>query len=557
MSSIEIIEHLLKLAAGLGVYLIAFKMVSSNLEAVSSDRLKEVFSKISDNKIIGLLIGIVATVIIQSSGAVTVMTIGFVNAGILSLTQAAAIVFGGEIGTTISGQIVALGLFDSKTIDLNVLFSSMAGFGVVFSSLSKKDHLKKVGEIISGFGLLFIGLGLMSSSMRSFAELDSLKVFLAGLSNDLFLMIAGAILTAIIHSSAAMTSIAITMVATGLISLEQGIYITLGANVGTCFTGAMAAMSSNTNSKRTSLIQMIFNAGGAVLVLLIDTLLKSVGLASIGSAFERMFPGSPHFQLAMFHTIFNIVSVIVVLPLTDALVSLSKRIIPDRETDEELERFYFVDENMLKTPVIAVSQVRKEIVNMARIAMENFNDAIASILSQKVADPEKFRNNENELNFLNRSLVEYIVKLTGSNNISRKDYLYLTSAYKTISDIERIGDYSENITEYTQKLSEFPEKLSEEAKKEIVDATDLVNQLYALTMDTYESGKRASLVKALKVEEKIDEQTKRMSENHIDRLNKGLCSAQVGAQFLKLASDIERIGDHLTNIIDKDYEVSH
>lgn len=557
MNSIEIIEHLLKLAAGLGVYLIAFKMVSSNLEAVSSDRLKEVFSKISDNKIIGLLIGIVATVIIQSSGAVTVMTIGFVNAGILSLTQAAAIVFGGEIGTTISGQIVALGLFDSKTIDLNVLFSSMAGFGVVFSSLSKKDHLKKVGEIISGFGLLFIGLGLMSSSMRSFAELDSLKVFLAGLSNDLFLMIAGAILTAIIHSSAAMTSIAITMVATGLISLEQGIYITLGANVGTCFTGAMAAMSSNTNSKRTSLIQMIFNAGGAVLVLLIDTLLKSVGLASIGSVFERLFPGSPHFQLAMFHTIFNIVSVIVVLPLTDALVSLSKRIIPDRETGEELERFYFVDENMLKTPVIAVSQVRKEIVNMARIAMENFNDAIASILSQKVADPEKFRNNENELNFLNRSLVEYIVKLTGSNNISRKDYLYLTSAYKTISDIERIGDYSENITEYTQKLAEFPEKLSEEAKKEIVDATDLVNRLYALTMDTYESGKRASLVKALKVEEKIDEQTKRMSENHIDRLNKGLCSAQVGAQFLKLASDIERIGDHLTNIIDKDYEVSH
>ena len=557
MSSIEIIEHLLKLAAGIGVYLIAFRMVSSNLEAVSSDRLKEVFSRISDNKIIGLLIGIVATVIIQSSGAVTVMTIGFVNAGILSLTQAAAIVFGGEIGTTISGQIVALGLFDSKTIDLNVLFSSMAGFGVVFSSLSKKDHLKKVGEIISGFGLLFIGLGLMSSSMRSFAELNSLKVFLAGLSNDLFLMIAGAILTAIIHSSAAMTSIAITMVATGLISLEQGIYITLGANVGTCFTGAMAAMSSNTNSKRTSLIQMIFNAGGAVLVLLIDTLLKSVGLASIGSAFERMFPGSPHFQLAMFHTIFNIVSVIVVLPLTDALVSLSKRIIPDRETDEELERFYFVDENMLKTPVIAVSQVRKEIVNMARIAMENFNDAIASILNQIVADPEKFRNNENELNFLNRSLVEYIVKLTGSNNISRKDYLYLTSAYKTISDIERIGDYSENITEYTQKLAEFPEKLSEEAKKEIVDATDQVNQLYSLTMDTYESGKRASLIKALKVEEKIDEQTKRMSENHIDRLNKGLCSAQVGAQFLKLASDIERIGDHLTNIIDKDYEVSH
>ena len=557
MNSIEIIEHLLQLAAGIGVYLIAFKMVSANLEAVSSDRLKEVFSKISDSKLISLLIGIVATVIIQSSSAVTVMTIGFVNAGILSLTQAAAIVFGGEIGTTISGQIVALGLFDSKSIDLNILFSSMAGFGVVISSIAKKDHLKKVGEILSGFGLLFIGLGLMSSSMRSFAELDALKLFLSGLRNDLFLMIAGAILTAIIHSSAAMTSIAITMVATGLISLEQGIYITLGANVGTCFTGAMAAMSSNTNSKRTSLIQMIFNVGGALLVLLIDTVIKGMALPSIGSLFEHLFPGSPHFQLAMFHTIFNIASVIIVLPLIDALVSLSQKIIPEKEADEELQRFFFVDENMLKTPAIAVSQVRKEIVNMAKIAMENFNDSIASVLELKISEPEKFRNNENELNFLNKNLVEYIVRLTGSNNISRKDYLYLSSAYKTISDIERIGDYSENIMEYTERLMQYSEKLSEEAKEEIRDVTGLVNQLYSLTMDTYENGNRLSLIKALKVEEQIDTQTKKMSENHIDRLNRKRCSADVGAQFLKLASDIERIGDHLTNIIDKDYEVSH
>ncbi len=557
MSKIEIIEHLFQLIAGIGVYLIAFKMISSNLEAVSSDRLKKTFARISDSKLIGLFIGIVATVLIQSSSAVTVMTIGFVNAGILSLTQAATIVFGGEIGTTVSGQIVALGLFNMETFDLNALFSSFAGLGVVVSSVAKKDNLKKTGEIISGFGLLFIGLGLMSSSMRSFAELDSLKLFLSQLDNVIFLMVAGAIITAIIHSSAAMTSIAITMVATGLISFEQGIYITLGANVGTCFTGMMAAMSSNANSKRTSVIQLIFNTGGALLVLLIDALIKAFSPVSIGILFERLFPGAPHYQLAMFHTVFNIASVIIVLPLTDLLVSLSKKIIPDDETDEANERFYYVDENMLKTPAIAVSQVKKEIVNMAAIAIENFNRAIRSFMDKDVDEKKAFVSNENELNFLNKKLVEFVVKLTGLNNISKKDYMYLSSTYKAIADIERIGDYSENIMEYADNLKEYDGKLSDHAKEEIKELRDLINNLYELTIEAYEKNNKSSFKKSMKVEDKVDDLTQRMAENHIDRLNKNLCSAEVGAQFLKLASDVERIGDHLININDKNYEVSH
>ena len=557
MSKIEIIEHLFQLIAGIGVYLIAFKMISSNLEAVSSDRLKKTFARISDSKLIGLFIGIVATVLIQSSSAVTVMTIGFVNAGILSLTQAATIVFGGEIGTTVSGQIVALGLFNMETFDLNALFSSFAGLGVVVSSVAKKDNLKKTGEIISGFGLLFIGLGLMSSSMRSFAELDSLKLFLSQLDNVVFLMVAGAIITAIIHSSAAMTSIAITMVATGLISFEQGIYITLGANVGTCFTGMMAAMSSNANSKRTSVIQLIFNTGGALLILLIDTLIKAFSPVSIGILFERLFQGAPHYQLAMFHTVFNIASVIIVLPLTDLLVSLSKKIIPDDETDEVNERFYYVDENMLKTPAIAVSQVKKEIVNMAAIAIENFNRAIRSFMDKDVDEKKAFVSNENELNFLNKKLVEFVVKLTGLNNISKKDYMYLSSTYKTIADIERIGDYSENIMEYADNLKEYDGKLSDHAKEEIKELRDLINNLYELTIEAYEKNNKSSFKKSMKVEDKVDDLTQRMAENHIDRLNKNLCSAEVGAQFLKLASDVERIGDHLININDKNYEVSH
>ena len=558
MSTTQIIENLLKLTAGIGIYLIAFKIISSNLEAVSSDGLKKVFTKISESKIIGILIGAFATVLIQSSSAVTVMTIGFVNAGIMSLRQAATIIFGGEIGTTISGQIVALGLFKSDFVSLNTIFSSFAGLGIIISSIAKSDNGKKIGQIISGFGMLFCGLNMMSSSMSSFAELQELRTFLASVNSGMLLIVAGAVITAIIHSSAAMTSIAITMVAAGLISLEQGIYITLGANVGTCFTGLMAAMSSNTNSKRTSLIQLIFNTGGALIVYIIDTIVKSVsgGTMSTGILFARLF-SAPHVQLAMFHTIFNIVSVAVVIPLTDLLVNLSVKLIPDKDDAVEGERFYFVDENMLRSPSLAVSQVMKEIVNMTQIAMRNFNTSINMVKTQNFSAMEEFRANEKELNFLNRKLVEYVVKLSSTPGLSKKDEIFLSTTHRTIADIERIGDYSENITEYAANLKNRDASFSEMAMKEVSDLTEIVNALYEQTMNCYENDNNNSFMIAMNLEDQIDELTKQMTDNHIERLNNGQCTAAAGAQFIKLANDVERIGDHLINLIDHDYKTSH
>ncbi|MBQ1877725.1 MAG: Na/Pi cotransporter family protein [Erysipelotrichaceae bacterium] len=558
MNTTQIIENLLKLSAGIGIYLIAFKIISSNLEAVSSDGLKKVFARISESKIVGILIGAFATVLIQSSSAVTVMTIGFVNAGIMSLRQAATIIFGGEIGTTISGQIVALGLFDSDFVSLNTIFSSFAGLGIIISSIAKGDTGKKTGQIISGFGMLFCGLSMMSSSMSSFAQLEELRLFLASVRSGMLLIVAGAIITAIIHSSAAMTSIAITMVAAGLISLEQGIYITLGANVGTCFTGLMAAMSSNTNSKRTSLIQLIFNTGGALIVYLIDVIVKSVtgGTMSTGILFSRMF-SAPHVQLAMFHTIFNIVSVAVVIPLTDVLVNLSVRLIPDTDDGKEGERFYFVDENMMRSPSVAVSQVNKEIVNMAAIAMKNFNSSIHMITTQDFTGLEDFQANERELNFLNQKLVEYVVKLSGTDGLSQKDAHYLSTTHRAIADIERIGDYSENITEYADNLKKDETSLSSSAQKEVRELTEIVNNLYAKTMDCYETDSKVSFMNALKLEDLIDYLTRQMGDNHIARLKSGQCSPEAGAQFIKLANDIERIGDHLINIIDHEFRTSH
>ena len=559
MSTKEVFSHLLQMIAGVGVFLISCEIISRNLEAASSDKLKKMFSKVSNNKLIGVAIGALATLIVQSSSATTVMTIGFVNAGIISLYQAATLIFGGEIGTTITGQIVSLGLADSEVFDVTVLFSSLAGIGVLINMLTKKDSTKRIGDIISGFGILFIGLNMMSDAMDAFAGLEELKLFLADISNVLILVISGALITAAIQSSSAMTSIAITMVASGLISLEQGIYITLGANIGTCVTGAIAAMKSSENAKRTSLIQLIFNAGGVILLLIADQTLKGISrnTQSFGILFERMFPGVPHVQLAMFHTFFNIASVLIVLPLTEKLVDLVKRIIPDNGNQSASERFYYLDENMLSTPSVAVHQLKKEIINMAKIAIDNFNIAMHIILTQDYKDHEQFKDNEKELNFLNKNLVDIVVRLTGSKHISRKDYLYLTSTYRAISDFERIGDYSENIIEYAINLKDYNETFSKNAVNEINELQSLINELYEVTIDIYNTGNRVEFLKAKAIEEQIDKLTKSMADKHIERLNAGICSANVGAQYLKLASDAERIGDHLININDKNYELSH
>ncbi len=556
----QLFSDLLRLLAGIGVFLMACEIMSKNLEAISSDKLKSLFSKVSGNKLIGVMIGALATVAIQSSGATTVMTIGFVNAGIITLSQAATIIFGGEIGTTITGQIVALGMFDPGSFDINILFSSLAGIGVFINMFAKNEKKKLLGYVLAGLGMLFVGLNMMSASMRGFAETEGLKLFLARIDSVILLIIIGALITAIIQSSSAITSIAITMVVAGLIDLNQGIYLTLGANVGTCLTGLLAGMKSESiNARRASLIQLIFNIGGVILVAVIDGLIKmsSSGAMSFSVMFQQMFPGIPHTQLAMFHTFFNIASVILVLPISDLLVNLTKRFIPDDGSQLSKQRFFFVDENMIATPAIAVSQVKKEIINMAMIAIDNFNLAIEMILSSDLSKESLLEDNEDELNFLNHHLVEIVVQLTRKESISKKDYYFLTSTYRIISDLERIGDYSINIKEYAQNVRDGGESFSDEARKEIKDVQKLINDLYQVTMQIFGSNKRKLIKEAYKIEDQIDDLTRKMAQNHIQRLSRGECTANLGAQYLKLSSDTERIGDHLININDKDYMISH
>lgn len=547
MDGITIATSILTLIAGVGVFLVACSMMSSNLESLSSKRLKGLFAKTSNSKLLGVGIGTVTTAAIQSSSATSVMVIGFVNAGIMTLAQGATVMFGANIGTTITGQLVALGMFGGDTISTSVIFATFAGIGAFISLFSKKDTLQKIGKILAGFGMIFVGLTLISGSMTTFSEQDSVRNFLATFSNPMLLVLIGLVLTAIVQSSSVMTSMSIAMVVSGLISVNQGIYITLGANIGACAPTLIAGFTSGCNAKRASLIRLIFNIGGVTVFMLIGLFL-SLGGINFGLLFEAMFPGVPQTQLAMFHTIFNVITVAMVLPLTNPLVNLVSKIIPDKKVeDKDAPRLYFVEDHLLATPPIAVLETKNEIINMANIAMENFRISARIISTLDYTEIDKFRLNENKLNYINRELVAFIVKLLKCE-LPERDREYLSKAIRTTADIERIGDYAENIVEYADRLKEANDAFSQRAVNEFDQLIKLVESLFEKVMKAYSSKNKKALDQANAIEDQIDDFTAAMSAHHIERLNDGVCTPTVGAQYLSLSVSVERIADHLINV---------
>ena len=550
MDIATILSAILTLTAGIGIFLVACQMMSTNLESASSNKLKNLFSNAARSKLLGVGIGALGTAAIQSSGATTVMAIGFVNAGIISLMQAATIIYGANIGTTITAQIVALGMFGAgSALTSALIFSSMAGIGAFVMLFAKKDLWKRIGGILTGFGMLFVGLDLMSQSMSDFAALDSVKAFLARINNPVLLVLIGALLTAIIQSSSVMTSIALAMVVTKLINIDQGIFLTMGSNIGSCVVAIIAGMTSGRNAKRTALIHLFFNISGVVIFLFIEAIiwLASGKSVTYGSLFTKMFPSAPQTQLAMFHTFFNIATVLVMLPLTQMLVNVVCRLVPDDKhpIDPNAPHLYYLDDNMLTAPPMALQQTKKEIVHMADLAMENFNLSLDIICTLDFSEIEKFNIREEELNFLNQAIVDFVVKLSEKPQLSQKDH---STTFRSVRDLERIGDYAENIVEYAESLRGLNHTFSQDAIDEIRQVQTRISDLYERIMVAYEEESLDALEEANVIEEEIDDITKVMEDNHIKRLEAGICGADVGAQYLSLSSNAERVADHLINV---------
>lgn len=544
MNWLDIFYAFLSLLGGIGVFLYGMKLMGDSLEMVAGNEIKRMFAKISNKKLIGVGIGTVTTAVVQSSAAIIVMSMGFVNSGLMSLTQAITISYGANIGTCVTALIVAVGVGGFADVQLTVIFAALAGVGALMIMFTKKDKVKKIGGIITGLGMIFVGLSVMTSSMSIFSQSDKISAFLAKISNPALLLLFGILFTALIQSSSAVSGIVITMVASvpALLHFDQALYIILGSNIGTCITSLIAAIGTNTNAKRAAVINVFYKTVGVIIF----------GILSIWVPFGKMFSifKAPALQVAMFHLFFNVVATVIFFPFTNLMVKASEKIMPEKKkpVDENEPHLYFLEERLLRTPPVAVAQLKNEIENMAEIAKTNFDKCMDAVMVGKVSDViDEIAKNEKCLNFLNREITKYLVKLS-QVDLSEDDKLLISTSYHTVSDIERIGDYAENISEYAEKMEADKLTFSPKAISEIQTLKATITNLYDEVMKTYKEDTLDYIDKVNEYEESVDRQKEEMGEHHIERMNKGECTPEVGAIYLSLSSNAERVADHMTNV---------
>ena len=544
MNWLDIFYAFLSLLGGIGVFLYGMKLMGDSLEMVAGNEIKRMFAKISNKKLIGVGIGTVTTAVVQSSAAIIVMSMGFVNSGLMSLTQAITISYGANIGTCVTALIVAVGVGGFADVQLTVIFAALAGVGALMIMFTKKDKVKKIGGIITGLGMIFVGLSVMTSSMSIFSQSDKISAFLAKISNPALLLLFGILFTALIQSSSAVSGIVITMVASvpALLQFDQALYIILGSNIGTCITSLIAAIGTNTDAKRAAVINVFYKTVGVIIF----------GILSIWVPFGKMFSifKAPALQVAMFHLFFNVVATVIFFPFTNLMVKASEKIMPEKKkpVDENEPHLYFLEERLLRTPPVAVAQLKNEIENMAEIAKSNFDKCMDAVMVGKVSDViDEIAKNEKCLNFLNREITKYLVKLS-QVDLSEDDKILISTSYHTVSDIERIGDYAENISEYAEKMEADKLTFSPKAISEIQTLKATITNLYDEVMKTYKEDTLDYIDKVNEYEESVDKQKEEMGERHIERMNKGECTPEVGAIYLSLSSNAERVADHMTNV---------
>ena len=536
---LEILRACVQLLAGTGVFLFGLNTMSNGMEKSASKSIRKMFNKISNNRFVGLGIGTVATGIIQSSTAVSVMVIGFVNAGVMSLFQATSIIMGANIGTTFDAFLYVL-----EDLDIAVYFMLLAFVGVLMMMLDKKGNISRLGESLVGVGLIFIGLSLMSDSFKNSAVINGVitNVF-SVLSNPFLLILLSMVITALVHSSSLVTAIIIILVNAGSVSTMSAFYVVLGSNIGTCFTAVIAAIGTSTNSKRTAFVHIFFNILGVLVFLII--------MLPFGKYFQRFFAaisgGNNGLQVAFFHLVFNISSAIIFLPLIKQIVWIAEKVIPDKKVTVTVEKLRYLDERILNSPSIAISQILKEIIDMAHLAETNMDLAMSDVINAADINMDTITKNEKQINYLNKAITNYLVKIS-SLHISKSDEALVGSLYHVVSDVERIGDHSENLCEAAQLMTSENISLSQEAKEELMTMYQKVKLLYRDGLYVFDKRDLNMIKEVNRREQEIDNMKKDFSNNHIKRLHSGLCSVESGEVFYEVTTNLERIADHLTNI---------
>ena len=529
MSNFEIFTGIF---GGLGLFLYGMKLMGDGLENVAGECLKGILEKITSNRLMGVFVGTIVTAIIQSSSATTVMVVSFVNAGLMSLTQATGVILGSNIGTTITAQMVSF--------KLEVVAPIFIGVGAILMMAAKKKKTKELAVISVGFGILFMGMGMMSSSMEPISELQAFKDFILVVgTNPLLGVFVGVVMTAVLQSSSATTAILVALATAGTIDMKVAFPMVLGCNIGTCVTAIIASLTANRTAKKAALIHLLFKIFGTILFLpFVSQVVKVVA---------HMTPDNLGRQVANAHTIFNIVITVVMLPVSTYVVKLVDRMLPEKDDEIEIQGAIYLDKNLLETPVVASAQVVKETIRMAKKAKENFELAMNTFFNDKEENIEKIYENENTINILEKDITEYLVELS-EQNLPEENAKLVSQIYHTINDLERIGDHSENIAELALEKCNKKIEMSEDAIDEVKEMFETTLRALDLAIENYENHESINENIAEEMEERIDELEVKFRENNIKRLSSKMCLADSGVMFFDLLSNIERIGDHANNI---------
>ena len=543
MGALDYVLAVVALLAGLGAFLFGFKVLSDNIEKLATNKLRRWFDKTGKSRLAGVGIGAGVTAIIQSSSATTVMVVGFVNVGLMSLFQATTVIMGANIGTTVTAYFSVIA--DIPFIEIITVFTCV---GIFMDMLCKKDKSKTIGMMLAGLGLVFLGLQFMGMAMDEFAQQQVVKDFLLGVDNRLVLLLAGIIITGIVQSSSAVTTLIVQMVGAGLVignPANSGVlFLVLGTNIGTCVTALLSSIGANTNAKRAALIHLMFNVFGTVIFSIFLLCWPGFMNATIG----KWFANDPGLQIALFHTFFNVVCTCLFLPFVNVFVKVATKLIrPRKKGEQEAGDTTLLDERFLSTPSVAVEQANKAATLMAGRAMESLKAAFDGFIAEDESAKEKVDEVNVRVADMERAIVAYLIKIS-SQDVSLTDEKLISAIHHSTGDILRISELADNITKYTRNCKRDGIEFSAGVKKSLQDMYAKIEELYQKTLDVFDK-KDITAIKAVdRVEDDVDAARKDMIADHIRRLNEGKCQPQSSGVFINLVGNLERAADHLTYV---------
>ena len=528
---------ILMLLTGVGVFIAGMNMMSGGLEKSAGTGMKTLLGTISTNRFAGVGTGIAATAIIQSSSATSVIVIGFVNAGIMTLAQATSIIMGANVGTTVTNALVAL---SGSSFDIDVFMMCLAFVGVMMGFI-KNEKVKNIGSILCGLGVLFVGLDLMGSAFKNGKEISEFFTNLfAVIKFPVLLIVLGVVFTALMQSSSAATGIVIVMVGQQVLGVDGAIYIVLGATIGTCITSTIASLGASVNARRTAFIHLMINVVGTILFTAVIWPLEEVIVHWLSGIQDPMW------QITIFHIVYKVLLTIVLLPFVQQLVALAEWVIKDKPSTEETKKLKYVDDRLLKSPTIALMQVKKEVEHMANLAKLNLEKSLEGITTGNEKLGDEIYDREKDINFTNNAVTKYLIKL--SPLVDESSEKIIGSYFHVLNDLERIGDHAENFFEIGVQMKNADMSFSDAAKDELREMYSKVFEMFNIAVDAFDNLSTEHLAELTARENEVDALKKKLNSAHVQRLANGDCSMDHSPYFFSAVAGLERVADHLVNV---------